>query len=102
MNAHPPYFDNKTNLVKDVLVATVKSGDRMVVVHDPRRPSLVMCPDVETSAALLVPFDTIDSMAKLESDYAVMCDVSVADDAPQANFEEPFKTDGPDIIRRVF
>lgn len=57
---------------------------------------LVACFDTEVGTA------TIEEMAKLEPDYAVMRDASLRDDATQANFEELFKTYSPDTIRRVF
>lgn len=46
--------------------------------------------------------ETIEEMARLEPDYAVMRDASMLDNATQANFEELFKTYSPGTIRRVF
>lgn len=31
---HPPFFDNKANIVKDDLISTVRSGDRMSVAAE--------------------------------------------------------------------
>ena len=56
---------------------------------------LVACFDAEVGT------DTIEEMAKMEPDYAVMLDASMADDATQANFEELFRTYSPDTVRRV-
>ena len=56
---------------------------------------LVACFDAE------VGVDTIEEIAKMEPDYAVMRDASMADDATQANFEELFRTYSPDTVRRV-
>ena len=56
---------------------------------------LVACFDIEVGT------ETIEEMAKLEPDYAVMRDASMKDDATQANFEELFKTYSPDTVRRV-
>ena len=56
---------------------------------------LVACFDTEVGT------ETIEEMAKLEPDYAVMRDASMKDDATQANFEELFKTYSPDTVRRV-
>ena len=56
---------------------------------------LVACFDAEVGT------DTIEEMAKMEPDYAVMLDASMVDDATQANFEELFRTYSPDTVRRV-
>lgn len=56
---------------------------------------LVACFDAEVGT------ETIEEMAKLEPDYAVMRDASMKDDATQTNFEELFKTYSPDTVRRV-
>ncbi len=56
---------------------------------------LVACFDDE------VGVETIEEMAKMAPDYAVMRDASMADDATQANFEELFRTYSPDTVRRV-
>ena len=56
---------------------------------------LVACFDAEVGT------DTIEEMAKMGPDYAVMRDASMADDATQANFEELFRTYSPDTVRRV-
>lgn len=56
---------------------------------------LVACFDTEVGT------ETIEEMARLEPDYAVMRDASMRDDATQANFEELFKTYSPDTVRRV-
>ncbi|MCH3925080.1 MAG: site-specific DNA-methyltransferase [Atopobiaceae bacterium] len=56
---------------------------------------LVACFDTEVGT------DTIEEMARLKPDYAVMRDASMRDDATQANFEELFKTYSPDTVRRV-
>lgn len=56
---------------------------------------LVACFDTEVGT------ETIEEMARLEPDYAVMRDTSMRDDATQANFEELFKTYSPDTVRRV-
>lgn len=34
MTNHPPYFDNKANIVKDDLVSTIRSGDRVSVAAE--------------------------------------------------------------------
>ena len=56
---------------------------------------LVACFDSEVGA------DAIEEMAKMEPDYAVMRDASMADDATKANFEELFRTYSPDTVRHV-
>ena len=56
---------------------------------------LVACFDAEVGT------DTIEEMAKMGPDYAVMRDASMADDATQANFEVLFNTYSPDTVRRV-
>lgn len=56
---------------------------------------LVACFDTEVGA------ETIEEMARLEPDYAVMRDASMKDDATRANFEELFKIYSPDTVRRV-
>jgi adenine-specific DNA-methyltransferase len=68
-------------------------GGRECFLVDGNR--LVACFDTEVGT------DTIEEMAKLEPDYAVMRDASMKDDATQANFEELFKTYSPDTVRRV-
>lgn len=67
-------------------------GGRECFLVDGNR--LVACFDTEVGT------DTIEQMAKLEPDYAVMRDASMRNDATQANFEELFKTYSPDIVRR--
>ncbi len=56
---------------------------------------LVACFDAKVGT------DTIEEIAKMAPDYAVMRDASMADDATQANFEELFRTYSPDTVRRV-
>lgn len=68
-------------------------GGRECFLVDGNR--LVACFDTEVGT------ETIEEMAKLEPDYAVMRDASMRDDATQANFEELFKTYSPDTVRRV-
>ena len=68
-------------------------GGRECFLVDGNR--LVACFDTEVGT------ETIEEMAKLEPDYAVMRDASMKDDATQANFEELFKTYSPDTVRRV-
>ena len=68
-------------------------GGRECFLVDGNR--LVACFDTEVGT------DTIEEMARLEPDYAVMRDASMRDDATQANFEELFKTYSPDTVRRV-
>jgi adenine-specific DNA-methyltransferase len=68
-------------------------GGRECFLVDGNR--LVACFDTEVGT------DTIEQMARLEPDYAVMRDSSMRDDATQANFEELFKTYSPDTVRRV-
>ncbi len=68
------------------------AGKRCYNVNDGQ---LVACFDVEVGA------ETIEEIAKMEPDYAVMRDSSMADDATQANFEELFRTYSPDTVRRV-
>lgn len=68
-------------------------GGRQCFLVDGNR--LVACFDAEVGT------ETIEEMAKLEPDYAVMRDASMADDATQANFEELFRTYSPDTVRRV-
>ena len=68
-------------------------GGRECFLVDGNR--LVACFDTEVGT------ETIEEMARLEPDYAVMSDASMRDDATQANFEELFKTYSPDTVRRV-
>ncbi len=68
-------------------------GGRECFLVDGNR--LIACFDAEVGT------ETIEEMAKLEPDYAVMRDASMKDDATQANFEELFKTYSPDTVRRV-
>ena len=68
-------------------------GGRECFLVDGNR--LVACFDTEVGT------ETIEEMARLEPDYAVMRDASMRDDATQANFEELFKTYSPDTVRRV-
>lgn len=68
-------------------------GGRECFLVDGNR--LVACFDTEVGS------ETIEEMARLEPDYAVMRDASMKDDATQANFEELFKTYSPDTVRRV-
>ena len=68
-------------------------GGRECFLVDGNR--LVACFDTEVGT------ETIEEMAKMEPDYAVMRDASMKDDATQANFEELFKTYSPDTVRRV-
>lgn len=68
-------------------------GGRECFLVDGNR--LIACFDTEVGT------ETIEEMAKLEPDYAVMRDASMKDDATQANFEELFKTYSPDTVRRV-
>lgn len=68
-------------------------GGRECFLVDGNR--LVACFDTEVGT------DTIEEMARLKPDYAVMRDASMRDDATQANFEELFKTYSPDTVRRV-
>lgn len=68
-------------------------GGRECFLVDGNR--LVACFDTEVGT------ETIEEMAKLEPDYAVMRDASMRDDATQANFEELFKTYSPDTVRCV-
>lgn len=68
-------------------------GGRECFIVDGNR--LVACFDTEVGT------ETIEEMARLEPDYAVMRDASMRDDATQANFEELFKTYSPDTVRRV-
>lgn len=68
-------------------------GGRECFLVDGNR--LVACFDAEVGT------ETIEQMARLEPDYAVMRDASMRDDATQANFEELFKTYSPDTVRRV-
>lgn len=68
-------------------------GGRECFLVDGNR--LVACFDAEVGT------DTIEEMARLEPDYAVMRDASMRDDATEANFEELFKTYSPDTVRRV-
>ena len=68
-------------------------GGRECFLVDGNR--LVACFDTEVGP------ETIEEMAKMEPDYAVMRDASMKDDATQANFEELFKTYSPDTVRRV-
>lgn len=68
-------------------------GGRECFLVDGNR--LVACFDTEVGT------ETIEEMARLEPDYAVMRDASMKDDATQANFEELFKTYSPDTVRRV-
>ena len=68
-------------------------GGRECFLVDGNR--LVACFDTEVGT------ETIEEMAKLEPDYAVMRDASMRDDATHANFEELFKTYSPDTVRRV-
>ncbi len=56
---------------------------------------LVACFDAEVGT------ETIEEMARMEPDYAVMRDASMADDATHANFEELFRIYSPDTVRRV-
>jgi adenine-specific DNA-methyltransferase len=70
-----------------------KLGGKECFLVDGNR--LVACFDTEVGT------ETIEEMAKLEPDYAVMRDASMKDDATQANFEELFKTYSPDTVRRV-
>ena len=56
---------------------------------------LVACFDAQVGT------ETIEEMAKMAPDYALMRDASMADDATQANFEELFRTYSPDTVRRV-
>lgn len=68
-------------------------GGRECFLVDGNR--LVACFDTEVGT------ETIEEMAKMEPDYAVMRDASMRDDATQANFEELFKTYSPDTVRCV-
>ena len=68
-------------------------GGRECFLVDGNR--LVACFDARVGT------ETIEQMARLEPDYAVMRDASMRDDATQANFEELFKTYSPDTVRRV-
>lgn len=68
-------------------------GGRECFLVDGNR--LVACFDTEVGT------DTIEEMARLKPDYAVMRGASMRDDATQANFEELFKTYSPDTVRRV-
>ena len=68
------------------------AGKRCYNVNDGQ---LVACFDDE------VGVETIEEMAKMEPDYAVMRDASMADDATQANYEELFRTYSFDTVRRV-
>lgn len=68
-------------------------GGRECFLVDGNR--LVACFDTRVGT------ETIEQMARLEPDYAVVLDASMRDDATQANFEELFKTYSPDTVRRV-
>ena len=74
-------------------IEEVELGDKRC--FDVNGGQLIACFDTQVGTA------TIEEIAKREPDYAVMRDVSMADDATQANFEELFRTYSPDTVRRV-
>ena len=68
------------------------AGKKVFFVDDDK---LAACFDTNVGA------DTIEEMAKAKPWYAVIRDSSMADDATHANYEELFRTYGPDTIPQV-